>query len=77
MTALTARLRRAVRAGAGDQPAESVPLHEERAGGERMGAEAGEGRRQEPGLLPGAGAVQEAEGDGYVPELDGRAEGDH
>lgn len=27
--------------------------------------------------FPGAGAVPEAEGDGYVPELDGRAEGDH
>ena len=59
------------------EPAEPVPLHEERAGGERVGAETGEGRRQEPGLLPGAGAVPEAEGDGYVPELDGRAEGDH
>ena len=42
-----------------------------------MGAQDGEGGRAEPGLLPGAGLVPEAEGESLLPEPHGRAKGAH
>ena len=68
-------LRRTLRPGPGREPPDALPLRRQRPQGERLGAQAGTGGRAEPGLLPGPGPMQEAPGEGHLPQPHGRAAG--